>query len=152
VTNNCGFYIWWLGLFDVCITITLNYNSSYTFCVLSYSDLVSQSWCRAPSAAHDQIYITIWQLRSCFCGAPFLTRGRVCLLYMLLALASAVFLGSYSLGTCDRSLLSQIWDFPIRCLLLLEGSRWRYSTPPPHGRLTCTSSWMHCLLSAWRTE
>jgi hypothetical protein len=41
--------------------------------------------------------ITISQLRSCFCGAPSLTRGRVCLLYMLLALASAVFLGSESL-------------------------------------------------------
>jgi hypothetical protein len=29
-----------------------------------------------------------------FCGASSLTRGRVCLLYILLALASAVFLGS----------------------------------------------------------
>jgi hypothetical protein len=45
------------------------------------------------------------------CGAPSLTRGRVCLLYMLLALASAVFLGSESLGTRDHILLSQIWDF-----------------------------------------
>jgi hypothetical protein len=60
---------------------------------------VSKSLCRAPSGAHDQIFITVWQLRSCFCGAPSLTRGRVCLLYMLLALASAVFLGSESLGT-----------------------------------------------------
>jgi hypothetical protein len=34
--------------------------------------------------------ITMWQLRSCFCGAPSLTRGRVCLLYMLLTLAGAV--------------------------------------------------------------
>jgi hypothetical protein len=47
---------------------------------------VSQS-----NGAHDQqICITIWQLRSCFCGAPSLTRGRVCLLYMLLAFASAL--------------------------------------------------------------
>jgi hypothetical protein len=66
-----------------------------------------------------------------FCGAPSLTRGRVCLLYMLLALASAVFLGSESLGTCDHILLSQISDFPFRRLLWLAGSRWRYSTPPP---------------------
>jgi hypothetical protein len=29
-----------------------------------------------------------------FCGAPSLMIGRVCLLYMLLALASAAFLGS----------------------------------------------------------
>jgi hypothetical protein len=59
--------------------------------------------------------------------------GRVCLLYMLLALASAVFLGSESLGTRDRILLSQISDFSFRRLLRLAGSRWRYSTPPPHG-------------------
>jgi hypothetical protein len=36
--------------------------------------------------------ITTWQLRSCFCGALSLTRGRVCLLYMLLGLPNAVLL------------------------------------------------------------
>jgi hypothetical protein len=91
------------------------------------SQSVSKSW------AHDQIFITVWRLRSCFCGAPTLTRGRICVLYMLLALASALFLGSESLGTCDHILLSQIWDFTFRRLLRLAGSRWRYSTPPPHG-------------------
>jgi hypothetical protein len=74
---------------------------------------VSQSWCRAPSAAHDQIFITVWQLRSCFLGAPSLTRRRVCLFCMLVALAGAVFLGSVSLGTPDHILLSRIWDFPF---------------------------------------
>jgi hypothetical protein len=96
---------------------------------------VSKSWCRAPSGAHD--LITVWQLRSCFCGAPSLTRGRVCLLYILLALASAILLGSESQGTRDHILLSQIWDFPFRRLLRLAGSRWRYSTPPPQGWVTC---------------
>jgi hypothetical protein len=74
---------------------------------------ISKSWCRAPFGAHDQIFITVWQLRSWFCGAPSLTRGRVCLLYMLLTLASVVFLGSESHGTRDHILLSQIWDFPF---------------------------------------
>jgi hypothetical protein len=96
---------------------------------------ISKSWCRAPSGAHDQIFVIVWQLRSCFCEAPSLTRGQVCLLYMLLALASAVLLGSESLGTRDHILLSQFWDFPFRRLLRLAGSRWRYSTPPPHGSL-----------------
>jgi hypothetical protein len=60
---------------------------------------ISQSWCRAPCGAHDQIFITAWQLRACFCGAPTLTRGWVWLLYMIMSLASAIFLGSESLGT-----------------------------------------------------
>jgi hypothetical protein len=93
---------------------------------------VSKSWCRAPSGAYDQIFITVWQLRSCFCGALSRTGGRVCRLQLLLALASAVILGSEPLGTRDHILLSQIWDFPFRRLLRLAGSRWRYSTPPPH--------------------
>jgi hypothetical protein len=69
---------------------------------------VSKFWCRAPSGAHDQIFITVWHLRPCFCGAPSLTRGRVCLLYMLLTLTSAIFLRSESLETRDHILLSQI--------------------------------------------
>jgi hypothetical protein len=76
-------------------------------------------------------YLFVWQLRSCFCWELSLTRGRVCLLYMLLALTSAVFLGSESLGTHDHILLSQIWDFHFRRLLRLAGSWWRYSTSRP---------------------
>jgi hypothetical protein len=68
-----------------------------------------------------------------FCGALSLRRGRVCLLYILLALARAVFLGSESLWTRDHILLSQIWDLNFCRLLRLAGSGWRYSTPPPHG-------------------
>jgi hypothetical protein len=66
-------------------------------------------------------------------GRPLWREVGVCLLYVLLDLASAVFLGSESLGTRDHILLSHIWDFPFRRLLRLAGSRWRYSTPPPHG-------------------
>jgi hypothetical protein len=68
-----------------------------------------------------------------FCGALSLTtRRRVCLFYMLLTLASAVFLRSESLGTHDHNFLSRFWDFPLCRLLRLTGSWWRYSTPPPH--------------------
>jgi hypothetical protein len=87
-----------------------------------------------PFAAYDQIFITCMTITVFFsCVTPSLTRGRVWLLYMLLALASAIFLWSESLGTRDHILLSQIWDFPFRRLLRLAGSRWRYSIPPPHG-------------------
>jgi hypothetical protein len=94
---------------------------------------ISKSWCRGPSGAHDQIFITLWQLWSGFLGAPSCQRGRVCLLYMLRALASVVFLGSESFQSRDHILLCLIWDFPFRRLLRLAGSRWRYSNPPPHG-------------------
>jgi hypothetical protein len=74
---------------------------------LMVSQSVSKCWCRAPSGARDQIFVTLSKLRSGFCGAPSLTRGRVCLLYMLLALASVFFLESESLGTRDHISLSQ---------------------------------------------
>jgi hypothetical protein len=49
-----------------------------------------------PSGAYDQIFITVGQLRVCWCGTLSLTRGRVCRLQLLLALASAVIFGSES--------------------------------------------------------
>jgi hypothetical protein len=97
----------------------------------------------SPIWAHDLLFITLWQLRSCFCGTPSLTRGRVCLLYMLLALSSTVILGSESRGNRDHILLSQIWDVPFRRLLRLAGSRWRHSFPPPHG-LPVEARWYSC--------
>jgi hypothetical protein len=49
---------------------------------LMVSQSVSKSWCRAPSGSHDQIFITVGQLR------PNERPGLP--LYMLLALASAL--------------------------------------------------------------
>jgi hypothetical protein len=87
-----------------------------------------------PFAAYDQIFITVRQLRVCWRGALSLTRRRVYRLQLLLALASAVIVGSESRATSDHILLSQIRNFHFRRLLRLAGIRWRYSTPPPHGR------------------
>jgi hypothetical protein len=63
-----------------------------------------------PSAAYDQILITVRQLRVCSCGALSLTRERVCRFLLLLVLASAVILGSESRGTHNHILLFQIRD------------------------------------------
>jgi hypothetical protein len=82
-----------------------------------------------PFGDYDQIFIIVWQLRVCWFGAPSLTRGGVCRLQLLLALASAVIFGS----EFRHILLSQIRDFPFRRLLRIARSRWRYSTPPPYG-------------------
>jgi hypothetical protein len=65
-----------------------------------------------PSGAYDQIFITVRQLRICWCGALSLTRERVYRLQLLLVLASAVILGSESRGSRDHILLSQIRDSP----------------------------------------
>jgi hypothetical protein len=117
---------------------------------------ISKSWCRAPSGAHDQIFITLWQLQCCFCGVPSLTRERICLLYMLLVLASLVFLGSEFLGTRDlrlpfssppttRRVMVEVFDPPphgstlsdSRLLFLFPPTTHRATVkvfdPPPHG-------------------
>jgi hypothetical protein len=63
-----------------------------------------------PSGAYDQIFITVRQLRVCWCGALSLTRERVWRLQLLLLHTSIVILGSESLGNRDHILLSQIRD------------------------------------------
>jgi hypothetical protein len=60
-------------------------------------------------------------------------------LQLLLALASAVIVGSESLGTRDHILLSHTRDFLFRRLLRLAGLRWGYSTPPPHRNVSSSS-------------
>jgi hypothetical protein len=100
------------------VKLKVNYQSQSQSHIATDGLSISKSWCRAPSGAHGQIFITVWQLRSWFHGAPSLMR-------VLLALASVVFLVSESLGTRDHILLSQIWDFPFCRLLRLARSRWR---------------------------
>jgi hypothetical protein len=95
---------------------------------------VSKSWCRAPSEAHDQIFITLLTVTVLFfVGHPHWREVGSVFYMCCWPLPAQVFLGSESLGIRDHILLSQIWDFPFRRLLRLAGSRWRYSTPPPHG-------------------
>jgi hypothetical protein len=119
---------------------------------------------RHPCGTRDQFFflldIFFRQLRVCYFVAPSLTRGRVCNLLLLLALASAVSLESESRGTQDHISLSQFLRLPQgvcpgpRIYIPLEqdgpvippgsgfpfvasyGSqtplRWRHSMPPPH--------------------
>jgi hypothetical protein len=73
---------------------------------------VSKPCCRVPSGAHDQIFITVWQLQSSFCGAPSLTRGRVSLLAYAAGPCQRSLSRVWVPWTGDNSLLSQIWHLP----------------------------------------
>jgi hypothetical protein len=83
-------------------------------------------------------------------GAFSLTRGRIYRLQLLLVFASTVILWSGSRGARDHILLSQIRYFPFCRLLQLEGLRWRYSTPPPHGMTWSESEPESELFYDWR--
>jgi hypothetical protein len=54
-----------------------------------------------PYLGLNQSFVTVRQLRVCRCGVSSLTRGRVCCLQLLLALAIAVVLWSEPRGIHD---------------------------------------------------
>jgi hypothetical protein len=84
----------------------------------------SLSWNKAPIwGLRPDLYYLCDSYGLVLVGRPLWREDGVCLLYMLLALASAIFLWSESLRTRDHILLSHIWDFPFRRLLRLAGSR-----------------------------
>jgi hypothetical protein len=81
------------------------------------------------SGVQGQVFVTVRQLRFCRCVAPSLTRGRVCRLQLLLALASALILESESRGTYDRILQSQIRDSPnLEGRIYIPRNRWPSDT------------------------
>jgi hypothetical protein len=89
--------------------------SKYLKAKVMLRPMVSHPVClgvKHPSGAYDQIFITVRQLRVCWCGVLSLTRERICRLQLLLVLDNAVILGSESRWTRDHILLSQIRDFP----------------------------------------
>jgi hypothetical protein len=88
-------------VFDPASTRVISRNESESESYVTTDDQsASLSWYKAPIWGLRPDFFSVrnmeyvWQLRFWFRGAPSLTWGGVCLLYMLLALASAVFLGS----------------------------------------------------------
>jgi hypothetical protein len=64
----------------------------------SVSQSVSKSWCQAPSGAHDQIFITVWQLLSCFLGCPLWLEDEFVFCICCWPLPAQSFLGPSALG------------------------------------------------------
>jgi hypothetical protein len=131
----------------------------------------SLSWNKAPIRGLTTKLLLVRQLRVCWCGALSLTRGRECRLQFLLALASAVILGSEPRGNRYHIFLPQIPDFPFCRLLRLAGLRWKYSLCtdlvhtsetfynfgmteqwPPHWTLWVLVSDILCSRNAWSQE
>jgi hypothetical protein len=71
---------------------------------------VSLYWCQSLYLGQEQIIVTAIQLRVCWWEAPFLMRGQICRLKLLLVLASAFILGPESRETHDDILPSQILE------------------------------------------
>jgi hypothetical protein len=105
------------GLFQHFLNNNMNHkgqNLSLSY-VTTDGQTASLSWNKAPMwGAYDQNFITVRQLRVCWCEALSLTRGRVCRLQFLLVLASAVIFH-------DHILLFQIRDFLLIASYDLQG-------------------------------
>jgi hypothetical protein len=128
--TNLSMYFYWFSDWSVVYYCSVRLSSAPVWLSPVESSRVESSLTLRPtvrrpvclgikhsSGAYDQTFITVRQLRVCWCGAFSLTRRRVCRLHLLLALASAVILGSVFRGTRDHILLYQIRDFPF-CRLL----------------------------------
>jgi hypothetical protein len=91
-----------------------NQNSQSQSYLTTDGQSANLSRCQATIRASDQIFflfeIFFRQLRVCYFVTPYLTRGRVCNLLLLLVLASAVPLGSESRGTQTIFFVPKFWD------------------------------------------
>jgi hypothetical protein len=72
---------------------------------------------RHPSGTGDQFFpFSVWlffrQFRGCWCGAPSLTKSRVCTFQFFPGIVSASFLRSQSHGSHEHSLLSLFFRLP----------------------------------------
>jgi hypothetical protein len=58
----------------------------------SVSQSISQSvsWCRVPSGIHDQMFVSVWKLLICPCGAPPLRKWCVCHLSVAVCIRKSV--------------------------------------------------------------
>jgi hypothetical protein len=80
------------ALNDDCLT-----NDSVQSHIATEGQSVCLSWCRAPAGAHHQMFLLVWKLLSCPCGALSLTRGRVCHLSVIVGSISSSFVQLFTI-------------------------------------------------------
>jgi hypothetical protein len=83
---------------------------------------VSKSWYRAPSGAHDQIFISVWQIRSVSVGRPLWRED------------GSVFVRAA--GPCQRSLSRVLVPWDLRLYFTVSDLRLPFSSPLTTRRVT----------------
>jgi hypothetical protein len=142
--------IWKIRSLYLCAPVRRDASQSQSH-IATDGQSVCLSWCRAPAGAHDQIFLLVWKLLSCPCGAPSLTRGRVCHLSITVGSISPsqyvqIFTNLQFLTNCmyniykaciiqaEYSKLCPISSsFRYNGCLVTWGMRWRYFNPSSHG-------------------
>jgi hypothetical protein len=83
LTRNCSEFSQLLSMTTSCLQLLLSYKWLNLSERVILWPTVSRPVClgvKHPSGAYDQIFITVRQLWVCWCQAPSLTRGQICLL------------------------------------------------------------------------
>jgi hypothetical protein len=156
--QHCTNHYLRLHTLDFCPHYT-NPSELYLDCQSSQSHIatdlqsVSQSvrlWCRAPSGAHDQIFIIVWQLRSCFSTIDrwrSRCRGRILWPTPYTYTYGLVLWGAlsdertglsflYAAGPCQRSLSWVQVPRDSRPYFTVSDLRLPFSSPPTTHRAT----------------
>jgi hypothetical protein len=109
---------------DICqCRIVLTTSSQSQSHIATDGQSASKSWCRAPSGAYDQIFIAIWQLRSCILWGA-LSDERTGLYFV------------YAAGPCQRSLSRVRVPWYSRPYFTVSDLRLPFSSPPTTRRVT----------------
>jgi hypothetical protein len=92
------------------------------------------------SGTHDQIFITLWQLRSCFCGRPLWQEDGSVVYNCCWSSPAQSFSHPSPMALATIFYCLRFETSLFLRLLRLAGLRWRFSTPPPHGILIRSES------------
>jgi hypothetical protein len=109
---------------DVCILAPVSsaQSQSQSYIATDGQSIISKSWCRAPSGAHDEIFIIVLQLPLFSCGA--LSEERTGLSFV------------YTAGPRQRSLSRVRVPWISRPYFTVSILRLPFSSPPTTRRVT----------------